>query len=72
VICRFCFKDSHEIKNRKCWHCWKKSDQNKAIAAMDEAKMKNPTALHFSNIYMFHAASTVLSPLEDRQYLKVP
>jgi hypothetical protein len=26
VICRFCFKDSHEVKNCKCWDCWKKSD----------------------------------------------
>jgi hypothetical protein len=48
VICRFCFQDSHEVKNRKCWACWKKSDRNKAIAALDEAKMKNPTALHFT------------------------
>jgi hypothetical protein len=26
VICRFCFQDNHEVKNRKCWDCWKKSD----------------------------------------------
>ncbi len=51
VICRFCFKDSHEVKNCKCWDSWKKSDQNKAIAALDEAKMKNPTALHRSKCY---------------------
>jgi hypothetical protein len=38
VICRFCFEDSHEVKNPKFWDYWKKSDHNKAIAARDEAK----------------------------------
>jgi hypothetical protein len=47
VICRFCFNDSHEVQNRKCWDCWKKSDKDKAIRARDEEKFKNPTALHF-------------------------
>jgi hypothetical protein len=50
VICRFCFQDSHEVKNRKYWNCWKESDRNKAKDALDEAKMKNPTALHFIKI----------------------
>jgi hypothetical protein len=50
VICRFCFKDSHEVKNRKCWDCCKKSECDKAVYALDEAKMKNPTALHFIKI----------------------
>jgi hypothetical protein len=50
VICRFCFMDSHKVKNRKCWYSWKKADRNKAIAALDEAKMKNPTALHFYDL----------------------
>jgi hypothetical protein len=47
VICRFSFKDSHEIKNHKYWDCWKKSERDKAVYALGEAKMKNPTALHF-------------------------
>jgi predicted amidophosphoribosyltransferase len=50
VICRFCFNDSHEVKNRKCWDCWKKSDKDKTIRARDEEKFKNPTALHFIKI----------------------
>jgi hypothetical protein len=47
VICRFCFNDSHEVQNRKCWDCWKKFDKDKAIRARDEENVKNPTALHF-------------------------
>jgi hypothetical protein len=47
VICRFCFNDSHEVQNCKCWDCWKKSDKDKVIRARDEEKFKNPTALHF-------------------------
>ncbi len=50
VICRFCFDNIHEAKNRKCWDCLKTSDRNKAIAARDEEKMKNPTGLHFIKI----------------------
>jgi hypothetical protein len=50
VVCRFCFNDSHEIKNRKCWDCWKKSDKDKVLQARDEEKMKNPMALHFIKI----------------------
>jgi hypothetical protein len=47
VICRFCFDNSHEVKNRKR-DCWKKSDKNKAIAARNEEKMKEP---YGSSIY---------------------
>jgi hypothetical protein len=47
VICRFCFNDSHEVQNRKCWDCWKKSNKDKVIRTTDEVKFNNPTALHF-------------------------
>jgi hypothetical protein len=47
VICRFCFDNSHEAKNHKR-DCWKKSDKNKAIAARNEEKMKEP---YGSSIY---------------------
>jgi hypothetical protein len=40
VICRFCFENSQEVNNRKCWDFWKKSDCSKAIAANDEVKME--------------------------------
>jgi hypothetical protein len=66
MVCRFCFENSHEVKNPKCWDCWKKTFHNKTVAARDYEKLINPMAFHLIKILMFHTACTVLCPHHGR------